>query len=617
MNFCFLFPPLSKFRNPLTARFKAIAASSPSKMKAGFASQERKTRVTKLLVLLVSLFIPSLGTTGTMRTTGETEQPIEQPLAQSYSAKDPPDTVFLALEHEVNRAMAMNMGQLDKPYWAAAYAQEVEFFNTTASFGALMNQGAGKNFTLDSQIRVGTPALDNTNFTDDSFWFQNTQLPVSFPNEPNYDAIRHALWLQFDQSFKSAVEIVAKKKAFLKANEVKDRPVDFAAAPLASLVQKRKKLSVDTKHLSALAKKTSAIFLQYPEIYDCRSQVIASTAHQSLVSSEKIRHRFVDQVIRLQISAYTQADDGMKLAAHFEHWGRTENDFPSDSQLLKEAELVAKRLVAIRNAPLVQEDYAGPVLFIGQAAPVFFLIAAADPLGKPRDELGNPAQGRLIKRLGKRIASKILTVRDDPTISYWKNQPLIGHYPIDDDSVLPMPITLIKRGVLRTYYMSRIPTNKIAQSNGHSRNGVGAPGNVFVNTSSPQSRDTLIKRLLDLVKEEDLDYGLIVENLDISAGVRSRRGSELSLPNPLTVWRIFPDGRREQVRGLTFKQSSYRLLKDIDAMGDQPHVVNTELDRQRTSVLAPAVLVKLMELQRVKDEHEKPPRTPRPRFTSP
>jgi predicted Zn-dependent protease len=188
----------------------------------------------------------------------------------------------------------------------------------------------------------------------------------------------------------------------------------------------------------------------------------------------------------------------------------------------------------------------------------------------------------------------------------------MGHYEVDDDSVKPQPITLVDEGVLKTYYMSRVPTKLVKQTNGHARDGDGAPGNLFVETRSPQTMAALTKRLLELAKDEDYDYGIVVEDFDTAMGMRWGRLSEIGLPMPSLIYRVYADGRKELVRGYTFKQISFRVLKDIDGMGDDPTLANVDLRNQRTSSVAPSVLVHMLELQKSTTEFEKPPYTPRP-----
>jgi predicted Zn-dependent protease len=303
----------------------------------------------------------------------------------------------------------------------------------------------------------------------------------------------------------------------------------------------------------------------------------------------------------------------MEVRAVRDWFVRSAAELPSDQALLEAARSLAGRLAALVKAPPLAEDYQGPVLFSSQAACVFFLKAIGDPLSHAREPLGMPHPGRLTERLGKHVASKGVTAKDDPTQLSWRGQPLLGYFPVDDDGVKPEPITLVDQGVLKTYYMSRVPTLKVPKTNGHSRAGEGSVGSLFVETPSPQSNDALKRQLLELVKEEDLEFGVRVEQLEDSAAFRGGSPS-ISLPAPLVAYRVYPDGREELIRGATFKPAPFRTLKDIAGLGDTQQLLNTYQGSQRVSVVAPAVLVKNLELQKPREEFEKPPVIPRPKL---
>ncbi|HEY3448695.1 MAG TPA: metallopeptidase TldD-related protein [Myxococcales bacterium] len=538
------------------------------------------------------------------------EKGTAQPAADS-------DLVLRALEDEVARAKTLSMDTLDKPYWVGGFAQDTEGFEVSAAFGALLSRDGGKRSMLETQVRVGDMDLDNTNFADD-FWgggFRGGGQGI--PSEPDYDALRHSLWLQFDDRYKKAAENIAKKRAFLQTTEVKDRQPDFTPAEVVSLLLPREALKVDRERWTRLVKLASAVFRNHPATHTCRVSLRASTSHQYFVSTEGARHRFPEQIVQLSIQAGTQAPDGMELQANWEKWGRTEKDLPTDAEIVKAAEQVAKRLEELAAAPVPTEDYAGPVLFTGEAAALFYLSTLGEPLGHPRDELGAARQGRLVDRVGKHVAAKILSVRDDPNQTSFKGVPLLGHFPVDDDSVKPMPLSLVEDGVLKGYYMSRVPTKLIKQTNGHSRNGAGAAGVLFVETKAAQPVAALTKRLLELAKEEDYDYGIVVEDFDTSMGMRWGRMNEVMLPMPSAIYRVYADGRREAVRGYTFKPTSFRVLKDIEGLGDDPTVANVDLRNQRTSAVAPSTLIKMLELQKTNADFEKPPYTPRPLAAAP
>lgn len=520
------------------------------------------------------------------------------------------DVVFRALEDEVQRARGLSMGNAGPPYYLAAFFNEEESFQVSASFGSLLARGEEKKGQLNVQVRVGDPSFDNTNFAGSAGDFSLSQRGSGgAPAEADYDALRQALWLRFDEAYKTAVENIAKKRAYLETNQVKDRPADFAPAQVVSLVQPRASLAVDRERWTKLVKRASAVFRARPEVQSCQVSLKATVSHQSMVSADPSRHRFAESYLVLTIRASGQAPDGMDLTARYEATGRAEAELPSDEEVVGAAEKVAARLAALSQAPVASEDYSGPVLFTSQAAGVFFLQTIGEPLSRPRGELGDERQGRLIDRLGKHIATKRLGVRDDPTRMEWKGASLLGHFPIDDDGVAPRPIELVTEGVLKSYFMSRVPTRRLKESNGHSRAGEGGVGNLFVETSRPTSRGALKKRLIELAQEEDLEYGLLVEEMEEP---RHSNPGQVTLPPPLVVYRVYPDGREVLERGSSFKPANFRILKDIEGLGDDPAVINTILRGQRVSAVAPAVLVKMLELQRPREELEKPPFTSRP-----
>jgi predicted Zn-dependent protease len=216
--------------------------------------------------------------------------------------------------------------------------------------------------------------------------------------------------------------------------------------------------------------------------------------------------------------------------------------------------------------------------------------------------------------MGRRIASPLVTVRDDPTRKQWNGQTLLGHYPVDDDGVLPQPITLVDKGFLRAHYMSRIPTKYFDRSNGHSRAGDGSAANVFVEAAETLTRAELERKLVELAALEDLDYGLVVEQMGGGGGFGFSFGgaSSVRLPTPDYCYRLYADGRKEVIRGVSFLPASYRVLRDIVALGDDPTLGNTRQQGQLASVVAPSVLVSELELRRPREEFSKPPYSTRP-----
>lgn len=537
------------------------------------------------------------------------------PLARAEDPKPEADPVFRALEGEIERAKSLSMPDLDKPYYVRAYVTDSTSFYVSASFGAVTGQGGGRGASLSTDVRVGCADLDNTNFSGDFSFSFGRGGGGTAPLEGDYDALRQALWLSLDRSYKAATEAIAKKRAYLASHDVQERLPDLAPAPVTSLFLPRQELKVDKKKWREVVKRVSAVFRAHPVVYTCSASLSAWVRQQYCVSTDPARHRFAYPVATFSISAGTQASDGMDLSVEWDAKGRTEADLPDEATLVAKAEELAVRLDALAKAPAA-EDYWGPVMFTGDAAATFFLETVGAPLSNPRQDLGSDKGGRLLDRLGRRIAARTLTARDDPTKTEWNGKPLLGSYPVDDDGVLPEPITLIENGVLKTYYMSRVPTKKVAKSNGHSRDGNASVGNLFVEARGGVSRDAMERQLMEMCKEEDLEYGLVVEEFGGDSGFwfGGGGGGDVQLGAPSVAYRLYRDGRRELIRGATFKPAPHRILKDIVALGNDPTLLNTTQSGQHVSVVAPSVLIEEMEILRPKQENSKPPYSERPKL---
>lgn len=532
------------------------------------------------------------------------------------------DPVMDVMKAELDRAMTLSMvspesKQPEKPYYARCYVTVEDEFQVSANFGSLYPPGGGRSLSIDTAVRVGSETFDNTNFSGGGFDFSFGGRG-RFPAEEDLDAIRRSLWLSFDSNYKAAVEAIARKRAFLQSNQVKELIPDWSkVTPETVVLPREEPPAVDAEAFASRVKSASAACRASKLAHSCTVSMRSRHMCQRFVASDGARHRFCETKFEVKVNAAGQASDGMPVGAEWTQLARTAAELPDEATLLARVKetwgLLEKKLAA----PSAVEDYVGPVLFTEQAAPTFFLATLAGPLSYPRENLGQRQQGRLTERLGKHVSVSALSATDDPTQTTWKSPagavlPLFGSYPVDDDGVTPKAITLVKDGVLKSYFMSRIPTKAVTASNGHARGSQASTGNLFVTTSQPQKLADLKKRLVELAKEEDSDFGLMVSVLPQNLNDRPN-GSTVTLPNlPLLVHRVYADGREELVRGYGFKPTSQRVLKDIVGLGDDAFLVNTEQFGQNVSAVAPSVLVRLLELNRARDDYGKPPALQRP-----
>ena len=222
---------------------------------------------------------------------------------------------------------------------------------------------------------------------------------------------------------------------------------------------------------------------------------------------------------------------------------------------------------------------------------------------------------------------------DDPTQKEWRGRPLFGSYDVDREAVVAKPLRLVEKGVLKSYLLTRQPVRGFEGSNGRARlpgsfgTGIAVFSNLFISSSETVPVTEMKKKLMDLCQTRGKPYGILVRKMDFPSSApidEARRilnatqgGRPLSVP--ILIYKVFPDGREELVRGLRFRGVSTRSLKDILAAGDDSTVfefmnnaapfalIGGGQFTAETTVVAPSILIDDLELHPVEEELPKLP----------
>jgi len=541
------------------------------------------------------------------------------------------DVVFKAMQDELDRTMdELQMEDLDRPYYVSYTINDFEAMSITASFGALTKSERKKGRFLAVDLRVGDYAFDNTNFIADYWGIAPSY--TALPLEDDYDAIRHEIWLLTDKAYKKALETLSRKRAYVQNKTITDLPEDFTEEAPHKYSEPKTSLEVDSAFWVERVKDLSAVFTDYPALNDWRIQLKKAASNQYFVNSEGSSNRQGESLICLEILISTQSEDGQEVFDFKTHYFKDENDLPEKEKLKAEVKELAQRTLAVTESETLTE-YVGPVIFTQQASAEFFRQLFAANLASPRvplladERLSFLIQKpKLVDKVNRRIMPEFLTVKDDPTISDWENSPLIGGYRVDDDGVIPEPVSLVEEGKLVNLLMSKVPTKKVKGSNGHGRGTVqstprGRPANLIVTSDQTISYDELKSKLIEYCKDMDLEYGIIVKklkdkNLEMEKtfdfSILTRMGQkEKELTPPLEIYRVWvKDGKEELIRGVEFEGVTVKALKDISETGNDYYVHNFLLGHDEelpASIVAPSILIEEMELKETEAKATKPP----------
>ena len=528
-----------------------------------------------------------------------------------------------ALDAELQRAMS-SLGtdgaaaQQPKPYFLSYSVDDATSVSIAAEYGAITNSNQIRVRSVDVQVRLGSPAEDNTH--GDHRTSALTTLPL--PLTDDRDAIARSLWYATNRGYARALDgyLKVKTEQQVRAKE-EDASADFSVEqPQTDLLPSPPALVVDRAAWEQRLREISKLFAQFPDVFADQVEFQASNETDYFVSSEGARGATPSHVARLVIMARTRAADGMDLFRVETFEAESAARLPDQKTIAEKAIEMAKNLEALRVAP-VTEPFSGPAILSGRASAVFFHEVLGHRLEGQRQR-GDEEGETFTKMLGKPILPEFLSVADDPTLTTFQGTSLSGHYDFDDEGQAARRVELIQNGVLKTFLMSRQPIASFAQSNGHGRaeSGhmpTGRQGNLIVTSSKSVPESELRNMLIAEAKKQGKAYGLYFEDISSGFAVTTRRSPQAFQVIPLVVYRVYVDGRPDElVRGVSIVGTPQAALNSIMATGDKQEIFNgicgAESGSIPVSAVAPAMLVSQIETQRQAQGSARPPILPPP-----
>jgi predicted Zn-dependent protease len=542
-----------------------------------------------------------------------------EPVAGAATA---PDAVMAALVDTLHSLTAQTQGNPDAPYFTALGLTDEDSLVLGGTQGTWAGDQRTHSRTGDVDLRVGSMKLDNTHKLRDAGWFEGADRPTVQPPLTNDGAVIRAAYLRgLDDAWRSAKRQLIK----IRSNDAvkvarEDSSDDYSPAPLSVVAQPVAPLALDSAAWKRIVVDSSAVYLEFPEVYDSGVQLVAKATQRWLATSEGTRIADGGQHYRIATWGTTVAEDGMELQVYDYLDVASLDHLPDAAAIRAMSRQAAERLVALRHAPVV-EPYSGPAILRGRAAGVFFHEIFGHRIEGHRQKDEDEGQ-TFTSRVNQHILPDFLSVVDDPTVAQRNGMDLNGTYAYDDEGVAAQRVQLVDKGVLRNFLMSRSPIENFPVSNGHGRRQPGMAvvprqGNLMVEASRSVPYATLRKMLIEEVKRQNKPFGMIFD--DISGGFTFTGRSE---PNafavqPVVVWRVYADGRSDElVRGVDLIGTPLTTFERILAAGDDVDVFNgvcgAESGWVPVSASSPSLLVGEVEVQRREKANDRPPILPPP-----
>ena len=316
------------------------------------------------------------------------------PQGKSASTEAASDPILRALQAELSRSKSqLKMDNVGAPFYIEYRVFDVDQFEAGAAFGALLDQNRSRLRLLRAVVRLGDYKVDS---------FNDAGQGVSdiLPLDGDELAIRHQVWMATDQAYKRAGEALATKKSMLKQLNVEQPVDDFAkAAPIQSIGPVAK-LEVDPAKWTRMLESATSVYKNDSQIQGLTASLSFIALSEYFVNTEGTETRQGSTHFLITLGATEQAPDGMRLDRSPQYTSSRIEEMPTPEQFQADALNLLDGMKKLREAPIVDEEYLGPVLFSNDAASdMFFDLVVTNIIGR------RPAPGRPARTTGAYASS--------------------------------------------------------------------------------------------------------------------------------------------------------------------------------------------------------------------
>lgn len=528
-------------------------------------------------------------------------------VVQAQPAAQQP-AILRAMQRELDRSMT-ELGKLDVPPYFLSYAiTEDRSLTLTSSFGLLETDNATHRRILDVDLRVGSHEMDNTrSIRGLAFEMGQGTRGVRLPLGDDEAALRAIIWRATDRAYKSAAERLGKVITNRKVKVAEeDSSADMSREMPHRHIDQLRDLPVDTNLWRQRVVSISKVFDGAPHLFEGKVSFTVNNLTKYFVNSEGSSIRTVEPIIKMMISVKTKADDGMSLPLYRSYSAYSQENLPSEQELLADARRLLQLATQLRTAPLT-DTYTGPAILTGRAAGVFFHEIFGHRVEGHRQKDANSSQ-TFKAFLNKRILPEFIDVVFDPGLQQRNGKDIAGAYRYDDEGIPGQRVVAVERGIFKQFLMSRSPIEHHPTSNGHGRRQAGnrcvsRQSNLLVQAHVTVPADSLRAMLRAECRKQGKEYGLLFD--DIEGGFTF---TQRTLPNsfnvsPLVVYKIFADGRPDElVRGIDLIGTPLVMFGNIVAAGDDVDIFNGTCGAESgwvpVSASSPSLLVSTVEAQK-------------------
>ncbi len=543
-----------------------------------------------------------------------------QAATQVCEVKDQPTLKLMS--QELKRSFNILKKQKPPIYYLSYTYTEGENIGLQVEFGGVLQKYHHYTADVEVQARAGNIHLDNTRALkgerEDTVLAGWEKVPGVSADNPK--AFELAWWRATQAAAEQAQHNYSRVTANVRTmSQTKDQSDDFVFPPVETFCQTQEMQKIDLEKIQDLLVQASKLVIGKPDVLDSVFSFGFTQGHRYFVDSRATQLKTPYVRMRLMYVLSNRTADGMTLERFKDYNVFSVEELPTAEQLAADVNKSLQELHMLTQAP-EGDPLTAPTILKGKAAAVFVHEVLGHRLEGHRQKDDSEGQ-TFTGKIGQRVISPLLTIVDDPTQVQFQGTALRGHYVYDDEGVKARPVTLIEKGVLKNFLMPSSPIKGFAQSNGHGRREIGRRAVARMGIMQARAEQTvpyeeLEKQLIAEIKRQGKPYGFIVE--DLGGGFTF---TNTSMPQSFKleaklVWRIYPNGKKEIVRGLDVIGTPLVSFNKIIAVGDDDTVFDGSCGAESGWVpqtnISPSLLLESMEMEKTQKGDFKPPVLPSP-----
>lgn len=504
-------------------------------------------------------------------------------------------------------------------YLAYTYTDASEVM-ISASEGGVINRSRDRVGLFDVQVRVGSPLQDNTRKlkkANNDYFVVGGSVPSWEEDASSFTA---AVWRLTQRAAERAQQDYSRVEADVQtASRRLDDSPDFVLPPVSSYCRTEESVPMNWDKIEKLLVSVSRAVQGNKAVLGSYFGFSGTFGHRYFVDSRGTRLKTPLLEFRLSYSLDGKTADGLEISRFNSYDMLDESGLPSEEKLLADVKQSLRELETLSRAPLA-DPITAPAILKNRAMGVFVHEVLGHRMEGHRQK--EDSFGRTFtSKIGQPVTAPFISVVDDATLASFNGTPLRGFYEYDDEGVKARPVVMIENGILKNFLMSSSPIQGFPASNGHGRRAPGRRavarmGNTRVIASETVSYDELEKMLLAEIKKQGKPYGFIVEDLSGGFTMTDTGMPQVFKLEPKYVYRVYPDGRKEVVRGADLVGTPLVSFSQILAAADDDGIFNGNCGAESgwvpVSAIAPSVLFKTLEFEHTAKSAVKPPVLPPP-----